>query len=164
MRPAVLPSLLIAGLVVVPALTAAPPTEEEPNEAVKKELAALVGKYQGVSAETAGGPMGEEFAAGFEVSFAADGTGVGTIPGGAAIQYKIIIDPAAEPKTMDIVHTGGVHNGQTQYCVYERDENGVTVCVTRPGAKPEERPASLKPGPGHVRLGFKKIEEKPDDA
>lgn len=112
------------------------------DEAVAKELKALEGTWKVVGAEFGGAALEKDSVPDFTFIVAAGGKATAKTPT-AEDQAKFTVDPAKDPKTIDNLHESGASKGQTQYGIYKLEGDTWTVCMSRPGIKPEDRPKSF---------------------
>src|SRR5262245_54993931 len=97
---------------------------------VKKELAALEGKWKAVSMEAGGKqlPGGVDFA--FTVKPDGKATSKSSID---EYEATVTVDPKKSPKTIDNLHDTGTHKGKKQLGIYKLEGDKWTVSMSRPG-------------------------------
>ena len=120
---------------------------EDPQDAVKKEMARLEGEWSMVSGEIDGQPMPEEFRKGAR-RVAKDGETTVMIAGQLFMKAKFTVDPAKKPKQIDYAMTGGPTKGRTQLGIYEFGEDTVKFCFAAAG---KDRPADFTAREGSGR-------------
>ncbi|HYT87242.1 MAG TPA: TIGR03067 domain-containing protein [Gemmataceae bacterium] len=136
--------VLLAGLL----LTSAPG-----DDAVKKELARLQGKWQTVSVEIDGRRLEKDFS---EDRLIMKANTFLLRAGMDSMQGVFTIDPTRTPKTIDEEVTAGAHKGTKVAGIYELDGDTLKVCYAH-GKK--ERPKEFKtaPGSGLALVIYKRI-------
>ncbi len=117
------------------------------DEAIKKELAQAEGVWAIVSIELEGEKLPEEVLKGAQITI--KGTSYGMKLGDGMESGSFKIDPAAKPKSMDILPAEGPHKGQTLLAIYEVNGDDLKMCIALPG---KDRPKEFvsKAGSGHV--------------
>ncbi len=71
---------------------------------------------------------------------------------------RIELDPAREPKAIDVIPDGGPNRGERVLGVYKLEDDKLTICMAEPGkARPKEFRADK--GSGHALRTFRR--EKP---
>lgn len=125
--------------------------EDAKDDAIKTERMKFFGEWQVVSLEIDGNQVQKEDVKKFKVVNGADGTWNITIEGEIKLQGTSAIDPAKEPKTVDLMITEGENKGETMLGVYEfSDENNTRkVCFAKPG---DERPGKFSSPAGSGRM------------
>jgi len=73
-----------------------------------------------------------------------------TFAGQVMVQAKYVTDNPKNPKTMDYVHTAGMHRGKTQAGICELEGRTLKVCFGRPGETTRPNDFSTKPGDGRT--------------
>jgi len=58
---------------------------------------------------------------------------------------KVELDPAPEPKTLDVIPDGGRNRGERVLGIYRLDGDRLTICMAAPG---QPRPKEFKAGKG----------------
>jgi uncharacterized protein (TIGR03067 family) len=130
------------------------------DDDVKKELKALQGKWKAVALEAGGNSLPKASIPEFTYIVGADGKATGKM---AQAEYTaaMIINPKADPKTIDNVHETGTQKGRKQYGIYKLDGDKWTVCMTPPGAPEGSRPKDFNTkGSGNVVFIFARIKEE----
>ena len=102
-------------------------------------MKALAGSWKLVAVEVDGKPVPKDDLPAISFTLHPDGKTDVRSPDGK-FQTKSVIDPAKQPKTLDIEYLGGPLKGQKQYGIYKTDGDRFTVFSTSPGGKPEDRP------------------------
>jgi uncharacterized protein (TIGR03067 family) len=123
------------------------------DAAVKKEFKALEGKWKIVALAQNGQEIPNDQLPPIRFTMRPDGTATGQTPDGQATVTSSV-DPARDPKTIDIVHVEGSGKGKRQYGIYKLEGGRFTIAVTLPGAKEEERPQDFTKG---VLLVFERV-------
>jgi uncharacterized protein (TIGR03067 family) len=83
---------------------------------------------------------------------------------GAVYEGKLVLDPAASPKTFDLKFTKGPEKGNTSFGIYELTGEEWKICMTtRVGATASDRPRKFatKPGTGVVLEILKRGKAQP---
>lgn len=106
---------------------------------VRKELKALQGTWKAVALEAGGMPLPKELIPDFTYTIGADGKATGKMAKGE-YAATMIVNPKANPKTIDNVHESGPQKGKKQYGLYKLEGDKWTVCMTRPGVAEADRP------------------------
>lgn len=130
----------LIGLVLVLSIAAA--QDADNGESMNKELKALEGTWKTVAMEAGGQPLPKESLPEFTFIVGAGGKSVAKMAQGEE-QATITVDPTKSPRTIDNLHESGATKGKTQYGIYKLEGDKWTVCMTRPGVPPEDRPKSF---------------------
>jgi uncharacterized protein (TIGR03067 family) len=109
------------------------------DDAVKKELKALAGKWKTVAMEAGGNPLPKDDVPDFTFVAAADGKSTGQTPDGE-MRFTMTVNPKKKPKTIDNMHESGRHKGMKQYGIYKLEKDKLTVCVSAAGSPEDDRP------------------------
>jgi uncharacterized protein (TIGR03067 family) len=109
------------------------------DDAVRKELKALQGKWKTVAVEAAGKPFPSDGIPEFTFVVAAEGKSTGQTPKGE-FRFTMTVDPRKNPKTIDNLHESGEQKGKRQYGIYKLEGDKFTVCMTPPGRAEGDRP------------------------
>jgi uncharacterized protein (TIGR03067 family) len=110
------------------------------DAAMEKELKALAGQWKLVAVEENGESLPKDKLPQISFTLRADGTATVRTPDGEH-ESKSQLDPAKQPKTLDIVDVSGPRKGLKQYGIYKVEGDRWTVVVaTKAGAKAEDRP------------------------
>ena len=74
------------------------------------------------------------------------------------LKSTFTLDPAAAPRTIDFMHTEGMHKGKTQLGIYECDGTRLRLSAAAPG---QPRPADFgsKPGDGRTVAEWKLVKK-----
>lgn len=115
------------------------PLGADDDDAVRKELKNLEGKWKAVAMEAGGKSFPKESIPDFTYIVGADGKATGKSPQGE-YQATINVDPKKNPRTINNTHESGGQKGKRQYGIYKLDGDRWTVCMTRPGAAESDRP------------------------
>ena len=103
----------------------------------KEEGKKMQGSWQPVSAELAGKPFPDEVLKTMKLVLA-DGKYTVTV-GGQTDEGTVKLDPAKEPRAMDIVGTKGPNQGKTIPAIYELTDTTLRICYDLSGkARPKE--------------------------
>lgn len=111
----------------------------------KEDMEAIAGLWELTGMTRSGFEVPTEQLPTITFEFKADGTAIGELPEGR-VEATAEIDSEAEPKTIDVTHTGGAFKDQTQYGIYEIDGDTVRFSMTDPGGDPEDRPKDFSVG------------------
>jgi uncharacterized protein (TIGR03067 family) len=134
--------------------------ENPKDETIKQERMKFFGEWQVVALELDGNHVKEEDVKKFKVVNGADGTWNISIEGEIKLQGTSEIDPAKEPRTVDLTVTEGEAKGDTMLGIYEfSDENNTRkVCFAGSGM---QRPAefSAPAGSGRILAMLKRIKK-----
>ena len=146
MKWMLLPAALTAGLLVA---------ADAKDNAVKKDMDALQGKWQLVSLERDGKSADVPKDA---VRVVKGDTYTVTPRPGVTIEGTFKIDPTAKPKAVDITQTSGENKGKTSLGIYEIDGDTLKMCWAPPG---KDRPTEFKSaeGSGILLAVQKKVKE-----
>lgn len=79
--------------------------------------------------------------------------------GQVMVQAKYKTDNPKNPKTMDYVHTGGMHKGKTQAAICVLDGRTLKVCFGRPGESDRPDDFTTKPGDGRTLTVWKLVRQ-----
>jgi uncharacterized protein (TIGR03067 family) len=112
------------------------------DDDVRKELKALEGKWKAVTLEVAGNPLGKDQVPDFTFVIGAGGKCTGQTPDGE-FRATITVNPSKKPRTIDNAHDTGAQKGKKQYGIYKLDGDKLTVCMTRAGSTPSDRPTEF---------------------
>ena len=96
-----------------------------PATGIHGEWAIVSGAQDGHALETFMIKTGKRVATGTEVTVA--------FAGQLVVQARYKTDDPKNPKTMDYVHTGGMHKGKTQAGICALDRRTLKVCFSAPG-------------------------------
>jgi uncharacterized protein (TIGR03067 family) len=108
-------------------------------EDVRRELAALQGKWKTVAVEALGKPFPSDAIPAFTFIVGADGKSIGQMPKGE-FRFTMTVDPRRFPKTIENLHETGEEKGKRQYGIYKLEGDRFIVCMTRAGAAEADRP------------------------
>jgi len=112
--------------------------DEGPAEKAKKELDALQGTWNGVSAEENGQPLPKADAEGMQLIIKGDKYTL-KLKGEEFEQGTLKLDPAKTPKAIDIKITSGDDKGKDQFGYYELEKDTLKLNVAGPGKqRPKE--------------------------
>ena len=139
-----------ATLIAVAFLIAA----DDKEDAVKKEMSLLEGKWSMVSGMNEGQALPEDIVKdGKRVS--KDGMTTVTIGGQVFMKAKFTVDPGKKPKTIDYEVTEGRAKGKKQLGIYELDGDTAKFCFSAPD---KDRPTefSAKEGSGQTLSVWKR--------
>src|SRR4051794_2696853 len=133
----------LACTVALVALAGVLPGADE--EAVKKEVAALQGKWTIVSVEREG-KVEENWKDGVREM---DGTKYKLTPKtGTPVEGTFSVDPLGKVKAMDIKPSGGTYKGKTLKGIYSVEGDTLKICFAGDDAK--DRPTEFAARPGYV--------------
>jgi uncharacterized protein (TIGR03067 family) len=146
MKWMVLPAALAAGLLVA---------ADAKDDAVKKDMDALQGKWQLVSLERDGKSVDVPKDAVRVIK--GDTYTINPRPD-VTIEGKFKIDPTAKPKQIDTTPTTGDNKGKTALGIYEIDGDALKICWAPAG---KDRPTEFKSaeGSGVFLAVHKKVKE-----
>jgi uncharacterized protein (TIGR03067 family) len=103
----------------------------------KEDGKKMEGNWKPVTAELGGKPYPDEILKTMTLVLA-DGKYTVTV-GGQPDEGKVKLDPAKEPRAMDIVGTKGPNQGKTILAIYELTDSTLRVCYDLSGkARPKE--------------------------
>lgn len=112
--------------------------DEGPEDKAKKELDALQGTWNGVSAEEQGQAVPKADAEAMQLVIKGDKYTL-KIQGNEIEQGTLKVDPAKTPKVIDIKITSGEDKGKEQLGFYEVEKDTLKLNVSKPGkARPKE--------------------------
>jgi uncharacterized protein (TIGR03067 family) len=126
------------------------------EEAIKKDLQSLQGKWQMLSSERDGMKAADDFVKTFKrtvkgdtyvVTFE-DGEGEHTLSG------KITLDPTKSPKWLDAHMTDGAMKGKTMVAIYKLEGDMQTLCVAPPG---KDRPTAFDSSQGTLLVWKREV-------
>ena len=119
----------------------------EESDAVKKDLAAMEGRWSMVSGSADGQPMPDPMRQ--QMKRVCKGDETTTMMGDRVfLKARIKIDPTKKPKTIEYEMTDGFTKGKKQLGIYEVEGDTFKSCFGGPGA---ERPADFSTRPGDRR-------------
>ena len=146
MKWMLLPTALTVGLLVA---------ADAKDDAVKKDMDALQGKWQLVSLDRDGKSADVPKDA---VRVIKDDTYSISPRPGVTINGTFKIDPTAKPKTIDITQTSGDNKGKTSLGIYDLDGDTLKIAWAPPG---KDRPTEFKSadGSGVLYAVHKKVKE-----
>ncbi len=126
------------------------------EDAIKKEKAALKGKWQVVTLEDSDGKTPEEETRKMRASIT--DSVISTKQGKDDSQGEYTIDPTKNPKEIDIKLLDGPEKGKWVKGLYRIDGDTLVICSADPG---EDRPKEFKvaKGSNSVLITFKRIKE-----
>jgi len=136
----------ILSLIGLASLAATFATAQDTN-AIKKDMAALQGKWSMVSGSADGQPMPEEIRAQMKRVCIGDEVTV-RMGSQTFLKAKFTVDPSKSPKTIDYEMTEGFTKGKKQLGIYELEGDTFKACFAAPG---EERPADFASKSGDHR-------------
>jgi uncharacterized protein (TIGR03067 family) len=117
------------------------------QDAARKEMSRLEGKWSMVSGKSDGREMPKELVkTGRRV--AKGGETTVEVGGRVLFKARFRIDPAKKPKAIDYTMTEGPTKGKTQLGIYELDGDTVKFCFAAPG---KERPTEFTADEGSQR-------------
>jgi uncharacterized protein (TIGR03067 family) len=148
----------VAVLVIVslfPAVRSQAADGDAKEEAVAKDLQAFKGTWRMSYREEDGKKTSEEEIKDFIGT--SDGSGTFTVRRGGKLfaEATVKLDPAANPKTVDVTFTEGERKGKTVLGIYEMEADAFRVCVALPG---DDRPAAFcaASGSGHTVVVYRR--------
>ena len=111
------------------------------------ELEKLQGVWNFVSLELEGTKFSEQMFKGSKIMIKGDT--FTSIAGGITYTGTVKIDDTKNPKTIDMIFTGGPEKGKTSLGIYELDSDNWKICL---GLAGRDRPKEYvtKPGSGHA--------------
>ncbi|HET6326993.1 MAG TPA: TIGR03067 domain-containing protein [Planctomycetaceae bacterium] len=128
-------------------------------QGVKEALVAagrreLAGIWQSVSYALDGKKASDDDLQKVQLVFYADGDTKALNDGKLFIASKTMIDPTANPATINITFTGGEGTGGTALGIYKIEDGVLTICRSAPG---KARPVEFKsePGSGLTLMSYK---------
>jgi uncharacterized protein (TIGR03067 family) len=125
------PVLLLLTLSLAASLSAAPAAKDTDKEK-------LIGTWQVVSVDLQGARRPDEQYKDWTFIVTADRLKVMTGPDNVFHDYQLKIDPAAKPKTMDLIEGEG-DTAHTELTIYELDGDDLKLCIDAAGtARPTE--------------------------
>ncbi len=120
--------------------------DDSPADKAKKELEALQGTWNGVSAQENGQAVPEANAKSMQLIIKGDKYTF-KLEGREFEQGTLKVDPTKKPKTIDIKITMGDDKGKDQPGYYELEKDTLKICVPSPG-KPRPKEFGAKPDSG----------------
>jgi uncharacterized protein (TIGR03067 family) len=146
MKWMLLPAALAAGLLVA---------ADAKDDAAKKDMDALQGKWQLVSLERDGKSVDVPKDAVRVVK--GDKYTINPRPG-VTIEGTFKIDPTTKPKQVDATASAGPNKGKTMMGIYEIDGDTLKICYALPG---KDRPTEFgsKEGSGWIYAEHKKVKQ-----
>ena len=144
MKWMLLPAALSAGLLVA---------ADAKDDAVKKDMDALQGKWQVASMERDGEavPVAKD-----AVRVITGDKYEMTLFPDLKIEGKFKIDPTAKPKTIESTATSGPYKDQELLGIYELDGDTLKICYALPG---KDRPTEFKSKEGVMLFVHKKVKK-----
>lgn len=126
-----------------------------PEDAVKKEMGRLQGKWTVVSMERDGDSLR---ISGDRCRVITDNKYTLSVHIGVTVEGTFKLDPTANPKTIETTQSAGPFKGQEMLGIYELDGDTLKLCYAPPG---KERPAEFatKPGSGWILSVQKRAKE-----
>jgi uncharacterized protein (TIGR03067 family) len=116
-----------------------------PGEGMGNDLERAAGVWTCVSATNDGKSVAEETVKKLRLSITKEG-GYKTERGGQVLfDSTCKIDPATNPKQIDLIGTEGENKGKAAQGIYKLDGDILTICYTMPG---KERPTGFESKPG----------------
>jgi uncharacterized protein (TIGR03067 family) len=112
------------------------------DDAAKKDLEKLAGKWVVVSAEQNGEPLDRIKNGTLEIA-AKDGAFTVKTASGSELKGTITLDPAKKPKQADLYHTEGVLKDKTWKAIYDLDADTLKLCYLEADST-KERPKEFK--------------------
>jgi uncharacterized protein (TIGR03067 family) len=109
------------------------------DDAVRKELKALEGKWKTVAVEAAGKPFPKEAVPPFTFVAGAGGKATGQA-GSGEFSFTMTVNPSKKPKTIENLHHSGAQKGKKQYGIYKLEGDKFTVCMSHAGSAESDRP------------------------
>jgi uncharacterized protein (TIGR03067 family) len=112
------------------------------DDAAKKDLEKLAGKWTVVSAEQNGEPLDRIKNGTLEI-VAKDGSFTIKTASGSELKGTITLDPTTKPKQADLYHTEGVLKDKTWKAIYDLDGDTLKLCYLDADST-KERPKEFK--------------------
>jgi uncharacterized protein (TIGR03067 family) len=127
---------------------------ERPQEKVTADMDKLIGTWICIAGAIDGKPIPEETAK--QLRLVLTKSTYTTLRGDQTLfESTYSLDPAASPKTIDIVGTEGENAGKAAQGIYEVEGDDLRLCYTMPG---RDRPRAFdsKPGSGAYNIVWKR--------
>jgi uncharacterized protein (TIGR03067 family) len=112
---------------------------------MKSELEDLAGVWTCIAATNNGKPVPEQTVQKLRLTLTKEGGYKTELGDQVLFDSTCQIDPAAEPKQIDMIGTEGENKGKAAQGIYKRDGDALTICYTMPG-KPRPEGFESKPG------------------
>jgi len=127
------------------------------EDAAKKELKKSEGTWQVVSFESDGNKLGDDEAKQV-VMVVKDGKYTVKMMDNVVSKGTMKIDPAKNPKTIDVMPDEGENAGQTMLGIYELKDDEQKICIATPDKK---RPTKFDgdAGTGQILIVFKRVKQ-----
>ena len=106
------------------------------EEAVKKEVAKLQGTWSVVSSERDGNKAPDDKIKGVKITFQKDK--LIARQADKTIEMSYTVDPAKNPKTIDITYLDGEQKGESSQGIYSLDGDMLKICMHRSTNRPTE--------------------------
>jgi uncharacterized protein (TIGR03067 family) len=110
---------------------------------MNEDLAKLQGAWSIVALEVDGAAMPENSVRGSQI--VVKGSSFDTISMGATYKGKLKIDPAKNPRTLDLIFEAGPEKGNRALAIYELDGDAWRICMT---VTAKTRPSAFATTPG----------------
>ena len=121
------------------------------DAAVKKEFSALKGSWKVVAGLQRGQEIAKDKLPRITYVLHADGKVTARTPEGETLG-TLTVDPAKNPKTLDIVLESGEAKGKKQYAIYKLEGDKMTIFVTPPDSPDGDRPRDFTAKDTEARL------------
>jgi uncharacterized protein (TIGR03067 family) len=145
--------ILAAGLLVG--------ADKKQEDTARKEMKKLAGTWQAFSYALDGKEAPAADLKKVKLIIKADGKATVESDGKPILQATVKIDPAREPRTIDLTFTEGGLKGKTALGIYELKGDTFRLCRAGPG-KGRPTKFSSKPGSGHALMAYKREKGKRD--
>lgn len=115
------------------------------HDSAAKELGSLAGKWKVVGCTEGGKELPKDKLPFGTMDIRANGKTRSRLPGGKT-EGVLSMDPAKQPKTLDIAHGKGVYQDKKQYAIYKVEAKKLMINAASPGGKEADRPRTFDTG------------------